>query len=200
MRLVRIRSTVNAASLRIEYETHRDVQELLDRLFYTLEGISIEFDRWGDTYAKGPGLYFAVVAGRSIGGFADPMGGNRWPTERCRDLSHDIDEFYDVAENVALRNDGAVVVSVDGVVQEQMVRFRDPTPGEIETENVVESEYEDWMGARHMSALDTSKREDVVSTLTLSEETGRVTRFNRGSFRTFKRTELGEEWNPAGQS
>lgn len=47
-----------------------------------------------------------------------------------------------------------------------------------------------------MSALDTSRRTNVISTLTLSEETGRVTIFEGGSFETTKRTELGGEWNP----
>lgn len=175
---------MDASVLRINYEDHRSVQRLLNGILYTLEGISIEFDQWEDTYAKGPGLYVAVIAARSIAPFADPMGANEWPIERCRDVSKDLDVFYETASEVAFTNDGAVVVSVDGVVQEQMVRFRDITPDEIESTASADTRYEDWMGARHMSALDTSKREPVVSTLTLSEETGRVTLFNSGSFIT----------------
>ena len=56
-------------------------------------------------------------------------------------------------------------------------------------------EYEPWMGARHMSALDISTRPEVVTTLTLSEETGRVTVFDDGEFDSRKRDELGDPWD-----
>lgn len=134
-----------------------------------------------------------MVAARSIAPFADPMGANGWPVDRCQDVSEEFDLFYETAKEIAFTNDGAVVVSVDGVVQEQMVRFRDLASDEAESTASADAGYEDWMGARHMSALDTSKREPVVSTLTLSEETGRVTLFNGGSFVTHDRTELGGE-------
>lgn len=184
------------SALRINYEDHRSVQRLLNEILYALEGISIEFDRWEDTYAKGPGLYVAVVAARSIAPFADPMGVNEWPVDRCREVSEEFGVFYETAKEIAFTNDGAVVVSVDGVVQEQMVRFRDAASDEVESTASADADYEDWMGARHMSALDTSRRPAPVSTLTLSEETGRVTLFNGGSFVTHGRTELGDEWNP----
>lgn len=168
----------------------------MNEILYTLEGISIEFDQWEDTYPKGPGLYVAVIAARSIAPFADPMGANEWSIDRCRDVSEEFGVFYETARKIAFTNDGAIVISVDGVVQEQMVRFRDLASDEVESTASADASYEDWMGARHMSALDTSKREPVVSTLTLSEETGRVTLFNSGSFVTHSRTELGGEWNP----
>ncbi|MFC6906942.1 diadenylate cyclase [Halalkalicoccus tibetensis] len=195
MSVYSVSAIVTTSALRIEYETHRRVQEILDRLFYTLESISVEFNQWDDKYAKGPGLYIAVVTGRSIDEFADPMGSNQWPLEQSNDVLGDLDALYETAKEVALTSDGAVVVSVDGVIHEQMVRFRDVSPEQINPETVTASDYEAWMGARHMSALDTSKRENVISTVTLSEETGRVTQFNRGSFLTFNRTELGGDWN-----
>ena len=183
--------------LRIAYETHDGVRELIGRLVYTLEGISLAFDRWDEEYVTGPGLYFAVVTGPSVADFADPMGRNRWPTDRCREVHRDLDSFFETAREVAMTRDGGVVVSVDGVIQEQLVRFRDLAPGDLE--HAAESAtYEDWMGARHMSALDTSRRPNVVATVTLSEETGRVTIFQRGSFRTFERAALGGEWNVTG--
>ena len=43
--------------------------------------------------------------------------------------------------------------------------------------------YADRMGASHMSALEISLREEVVTTITLSGETGRVTRFTTVSTR-----------------
>ncbi|WP_137288218.1 diadenylate cyclase [Natronorubrum halophilum] len=183
-------------NLRIAYETHDGVQELVDCLTHSLESVSLDFDRWDERYVKGPGLYVAVVTGPSVANFADPMGRNRWPTDRCRDVCLDIQTFFETAREVAMNRDGALVISVDGVVQEQMVRFRDLTPGDLEGIDSAQTEYEDWMGSRHMSALDTSRRPNVISTLTLSEETGRVTVFERGSFETSTRTELGGEWNP----
>ncbi|SDK73119.1 diadenylate cyclase [Natronorubrum texcoconense] len=182
--------------LRIAYEDHEGVQELIDCLTHTLESISLSFDRWGEQYVKGPGMYVAVVTGPSVAEFADPMGRNRWPTDRCRDVCLDLQNFFETAREIAMNRDGALVVSVDGVVQEQMVRFTDLLPSELETVDQAGAEYEDWMGSRHMSALDTSRRQNVISTLTLSEETGRVTSFESGSFETSKRTELGGEWNP----
>lgn len=182
--------------LRIAYERHERVRELIDRLQHVLESISIDFDRWDQRYVKGPGLYLAVVTGPSVAEFADPMGRNTWPTEHCRDVCRDSPVVFETAREVAMTRDGAVVVSVDGVIQRQLVRFSDLMPSELEAIDDGESEYEDWMGSRHMSALDTSRRPSVVSTLTLSEETGRVTRFDDGSFETYERAELGGEWNP----
>ena len=50
------------------------------------------------------------------------------------------------------------------------------------------------MGSRHMSALETSIRPSVVATVTLSEETGRVSVFRDGNVRSYKRDELGGKW------
>ncbi|ELZ20932.1 diadenylate cyclase [Natrinema limicola] len=185
------------SGLRITYETHDGVRELIGRLVYTLEGISLAFDRWDEEYVSGPGLYLAVVTGPSVADFADPMGHNRWPTDRCREVHRDSDSFFETAREVAMTRDGAVVISVDGVVQEQLVRFRDLAPDEL-ADAAESAEYEGWMGARHMSALDTSRRQNVVATVTLSEETGRVTCFQCGSFQTSERPALGSEWNVEG--
>lgn len=184
------------ADLRIAYETHEGVRELIDCLLHVLESISLNFEHWDERYVKGPGMYVAVVTGPSVADFADPMGHNIWPTDRCRDVCMDIQSFFETAREVAMNRDGALVVSVDGVVQEQMVRFTDLMPGDLKGVDTARAEYEDWMGSRHMSALDTSRRPNVISTLTLSEESGRVTIFEGGSFETYRRTELGGEWNP----
>ena len=186
--------------LRIAYESHDGVQELIDCIQHTLESVSLSFDRWNEQYVKGPGMYVAVVTGPTVADFADPMGRNTWPTDRCRDVCLDLEAFYETAREVAMTRDGALVVSVDGVVQRQMVRFTDLMPGDLEEVDEQEDEYEEWMGSRHMSALDTSRRPNVISTLTLSEETGRVTIFEGGSFETYERSELGGEWNPEAYS
>ena len=184
--------------LRIPYETHDGVCELVDCIRFTLEGISLDFGRWGEPYVTGPGAYVAIVTGPSIEAFADPMGNNEWPTDRCRVLRRNLETFFQTAWHVSLTQDGAVVVSVDGVVQSQMVRVRDLMPDEKGDLAPKATEYEDWMGSRHMSALDASRRPTVVATLTLSEETGRVSVFRDGAIESLERTELGGVWNPDG--
>lgn len=178
-------------SLAIEYGDHRPVQYLIDCLQFGLEGISAEFQKYDEQFVKGPGLYFAVVSGCSVDEYADPMGDNRWPVENYREVTADLDTFTDVAYDVATSCDGAVVVSVDGVIADQMVRFKD-----VGVEGA--PDYADWMGSRHMSAYDISTRQDVVATITLSEETGRVTRFQSGSYTSLERDELGTPWRGKG--
>jgi hypothetical protein len=181
--------------LRITYADHERVRQLIDLLVYCAEGISVAFDGWDDRHTRGPGLYFVVVSGNSVREYADPMGDNRWPIAECRTVTDDYERFYDIAADVAFSRDGAVIVSVDGVLMEQMVRLRDLTPDDLaalpDTDHV---DYANWMGARHMSAADTSARPDVVSAVTLSEEDGRVTVFHDGTFDDTLRERLGGEW------
>lgn len=181
--------------LRIDYVDHDRVDGLLDLVTYCLEGISLDFARWEEEYVRGPGLYFAIVSGSSVADYADPMGDDRWPVDKCRYVFDDIDLFYQAASSVAQSRDGAVVVTVDGAIHEQMVRFRDLTDEELAGIDEVDAvEYADWMGSRHMSAADTSARHEVVATVTLSEEDGRVTVFTDGTFDDSERAELGGDW------
>lgn len=177
--------------LRIDYRNHERVRRTIDLVKYCLEGISIEFDRWDEPFVRGPGLYFAVVSGGSVSEYADPMGSNRWPDEECPYVTGNGNCFFDAAREVATSRDGAVVVAVDGSIHGQMVRFRDLPTGH---EHAGEAEYADWMGSRHMSAADTSLRDEVVATLTLSEETGRVSVFVDGAFTDEERSHLAERW------
>ncbi len=179
----------HADGLSIEYERHRRVRDLIAVVRYCLEGLSLGFDAHDDPHAKGPGAYLAVVAGLGLADHADPMGSNRWPVEACAEPLVDLDAFSDTLAEVALTRDGAVVLSVDGVVQEQMVRFRDLPDGR--------SAYADWMGSRHMSALDTSRHESVVATLTLSQESGRVTAFRDGEYEAVEREAIAARWRSA---
>lgn len=171
-------------SLDIEYADHDSVRELIDVVEFCAESVSLAFDRWDEPRVHGPGLYVAVVSGGSIREYADVMGESQWPTHVADTVLGDVFAFHDAAAEVARSRDGAVVVSVDGVVLPQMVRFRDPD------EKRADSAYPDWMGTRHMSALDTSTREEVVATVTLSGEDGRVTTFRDGEFTTRLREEL----------
>lgn len=179
--------------LDIAYRSHERVEELIDRIRTCVEDISLSFERWADPYVTGPGLYFAVVSGPTVRSHADPMGGNRWPVSESRDVLADVDGFYEAATEVAHTRDGAVVVSVDGVAQEQMVRFRS-YPTDSPRSGGDSAQYADWMGSRHMSALDTSARPDVVTTITLSAETGRVTVFVDGEYSMTPRAELERTW------
>lgn len=177
-------------SLDIDYRSHERVQRLIDIVRFCIEGISLSFDRWEESYITGPGLYFAIFSGHTVRDHADPMGDNQWPVTECRDVLEDVDGFYEAANEVARTRDGAVVISVDGIVQEQMVRFREsPSDSNHRTDR-----YADWMGSRHMSALDTSTRPEVITTITLSAESGRVTIFENGEYSTTSRTELYRTW------
>lgn len=182
---------MSEAALDMAYAEQEPVCRLVDVVRYTAEGISRSFDRYGEDLVKGPGLYAAVVADRNLGAYADPMGANAWPVETCSEALADPEAFYAAARSAAVTEDGAVVIGVDGVVREQMVRFRD-----LESDAPVEKSvtYADWMGSRHMSAIDTSLRPQVVATVTLSEESGRVTTFENGSYVSQRRGELGGRW------
>jgi hypothetical protein len=170
--------------LDIAYQSHYRVGHVQAVVRYCLEGIAVGFGKWEDT-AGAPGAYLAVVSGASVADFADPMGDNYWP-ETGREPLEEFDAFYEALRTVANECDGAAVVGVDGVVNEQLVRFRSPPD--------IDVEYEPWMGARHMSALDVSTRDDVVATLTLSEETGRVTVFQNGTFESTPPERFGDRW------
>lgn len=181
--------------LSIDYAGHRRIQKTIDILCYCAESVSLDFEHWGERYAKGPGLYFVLVSGHSVEDYADPMGDNRWPVDECDEVTDDLDPFFEAASTVALECDGAVVVGADGTILEQMVRLKDLGEAEQPTpEDPEEIEYADWMGARHMSAVDTSIRDEVITAVTLSEETGRVTMFENGDYEDTPRGELGKPW------
>jgi hypothetical protein len=179
--------------LRVDYAT---VPELIELVTYIVESISLDFDRWDEPYVRGPSLYFVLVSGTHTREYADPLGENTWPVDTCRVVTEELDTFVEAAEAVAFERDGAVVVSADGTIQEQMVRIKSPSPDMVE--DWEEVEYADWMGTKHLSAVESSVREEVLAAITLSEETGRVTVFEDGEFMDFQRGELGGLWRPSG--
>jgi len=180
---------VTGDPLRASYTT---VERLTDRLLYVAEGLSVAFDRWEDRYVSGPSLYFIVAADVALDEFVDPLGSNRWPVETCRVVTDSEERFREAAEQVALHRDGAVVVAVDGTIQEQMVRVRSPSVAELERQDRVT--HAPWMGTKHRSAVEASAREEVLAAVTVSEETGRVTVFEGGSYRDAQRDDLGGRW------
>ena len=181
------------SGLAIRYGTHERVCELVERLIYCAEHVSVEFDGWEEPHVKGPGLYFAVVGDRDYGSYADPMGNNRWPRDSCAS-AYDEDALIDAVETVSVERDGGIVVAVDGEIESQMVRFRDLGTRNEEADLVDDVSYEPWMGSRHMSAIETSVRPEVIATVTLSEETGRVSVFRGGEAESMTRSKLGGPW------
>jgi diadenylate cyclase len=169
-------------------------QELMDQIRYTAETLSMEFGQWDQQYVSGPSLYLLIVSEINFEEYTDPMGDNRWPVERCQVVTESPDTFTEVARDVAASQDGAVVVTGDGTIQEQMVRVRSPSREYIQTFDKLE--YADWMGAKHMSALETSIREEVLWVITLSEEDGRVTTFLDGTYQDYPREDIGGRWRP----
>lgn len=185
----------DVSDLRAQYATS---QKLMDLLRYTAETLSIEFDRWGEQYITGPGLYFLIVADINYGDYTDPLGANKWPVDRCRVVAERPEAFIEAARDVAFTRDGAVVIAADGTIQEQMVRVRTLSADEgTGSGDIVAA---DWMGTKHLSALEASTREEVLWAVTLSEESGRVTTFLDGSYRDYERDELGGRWRPEGDS
>jgi DNA integrity scanning protein DisA with diadenylate cyclase activity len=81
---------------------------------------------------------------------------------------------------VSSSRDGAVVVHSDGTIEADMGRVTQLSPAEEQRHDPLP--FADWMGARHMSALETSTRQELVAAITLSEEDGRVTVFTAGTF------------------
>jgi hypothetical protein len=175
-------------------EKYAKSQELMDQIRYTAESLSLAFDRWDEKYVSGPSLYFLIVAEVNFGDYTDPLGENEWPVERCQVVDESLDAFTKVARDVAFSRDGSVIVTGDGTIQEQMVRVRSPSPAEVE--GVEDLQYADWMGTKHMSAMETSLREDVLWAVTLSEEDGRVTTFLDGAYQDYPREEIGGRWRP----
>jgi len=191
--------SVTSEALEFEYDRSDSVRDLRAWIRDCIESISLAFDGYGGDHTRGPGLYIAIVATRTVEEFAEPMGANRWPVDVCPAVRGPTDSFHEAATTVAGSRDGGVCIGVDGTVLEQMVRF-----GNVRNEDVPEGidvgelEYADWMGARHMSAYETSVRPAVVATITLSEETGRVTTFCDGSYETVARGAIGDPWRGDG--
>ena len=118
----------------------------------------------------------------------------KWPVKRCKIVADSPDGLTDAARDVAFTRDGAIIVTADGTIQEQMVRVRSPSRNEVS--GIDELQYADWMGNKHLSALETSLREDVIWAITLSEEDGRVKTFLNGTYQDYPRDELGGRWRP----
>ena len=160
----------------------RGFGQILDRLGCCIEAVSLAFDRWDEAHVRGPGLYF-VVARDSLEPFVEPMGTNRWPVEECPSVFADGETLIRTARSVARSCDGAVVVHADGTFGAEMVRVAQPPT--TARDRFAGLPYAGWMGARHMSALETSAREAVAGAITLSEEDGRMTVFRGGDFEDY---------------
>lgn len=99
--------------------------------------------------------------------------------------------LFEAATEVAYACDGVVVVHPDATIQEEMVRITQLSATDREQFGVLP--YADWMGTRHMSALETSTRAEILAAITLSEEDGRLTIFMDGAFEDHPRDALQDE-------
>lgn len=158
---------------------HPDCVAIVEHLRSCVEKIRNEFDRWNDPHAHGPGLYF-VIETDAESAFTEPMGTNRWPVENCASVFSSTDALFESAKEIAYACDGAIVVRPDATIEEEMVRITQLSTDE--REQLGELPYADWMGTRHMSALETSTRAETLATVTLSEEDGRLTIFVDGMY------------------
>jgi len=118
------------------------------------------------------------------------MGDNRWPRKSCTTV-FDEDAFVDAVETVSVKRDGGIVVAVDGEIEAQMVRFRDPWHPERRVHPRRRRELRAVDGVAAYERDETSVRPEVVATVTLSEETGRVSVFRNGDAESMERNELG---------
>ena len=184
-----IEPTYSSATPELRSE-NTDIEAIIERIEGCVKDVSLGFDRWDDSYARGPGLYF-VIERDPMAELSVPMGGNRWSVEDCATVFAETDAFLETAQNVALSRDGAVVVHSDGTIEEDMVRVKQLSP--VECRRNDDLPYKWWMGARHMSALETSTREEVIAAITLSEEDGRVTVFTDGTFEDSLATSLASD-------
>jgi DNA integrity scanning protein DisA with diadenylate cyclase activity len=75
-----------------------------------------------------------------------------------------------------------------------MVRVR--SPAATDADDADDLDYPDWMGTKHLSALETSARNGVLWAVTLSEEDGRVTTFIDGTYQDYPREDIGGRWRP----
>lgn len=167
-----------------------DSAAIVERVRSCVERIRREFDRWDDPHAQGPGLYF-VIENDTATAFTEPMGTNHWPVDDCASVIASPEGLFEAAKEVAYACDGAVVVHPDATIQEKMVRITQLST--TDREQLGELPYADWMGTRHMSALETSTRAEILAAITLSEEDGRLTIFVDGAFEDYPRDALRDE-------
>lgn len=164
------------------------VSDWIDTMEEYMKQLSYEFDDYGEEHVKGPGLYVAFVSDYSLGDLGTPRDPNTWES-LDEDRYVDDDELYDELKDVANEDDLAIVVWMNGKLHEYNVRF--DTPDDKDDLN-----YESGMGSRHMSALEISSREEVVISMTLSEEEGTVTKFRDGEkFDELTREEIVDEFD-----
>lgn len=158
------------------------VDDWIDTVIDYAKDLSAAFEAYGEDNTKGPGLYVAFVSSDAVAEFADQPIANAWYERDEPRYVHDAirdeeaaEEFYGELEQVANEMDQAVVVWMNGRLHGYNVRFL--PPNEELREQV---DYEADRGTRHQSAAETAIRDDIVMTLTLSEEDGAVTTFREG--------------------
>lgn len=180
--------------LSANYSNDQRVERWVQRVIECARRMSYEYKNYGkyedddDVARKGPGLYVAFVSAATIADIADQPNPNVWYDSDPRYVDDDC--LYKELRTVAQTQDQAVVIWMNGRVHEYNVRFLPPAPER--RSNVT---YPDERGTRHQSAAETSIRDEIVMTLTVSEEDGTVMTFWDGEAdRTYQRPEIVEDF------
>lgn len=135
-----------------------DGAAIAERIRCSVQKTSLGVAQWNDPHAQGPGVCF-VIERDSATACVEPMGTNRWPVEDCASVFASRGALCEAAGEVAFACDGAVVVHDDGTIKKEMVRMKQLSAAE--REEIDSLPYGGWMGARRMSAPETSTR-DVI--------------------------------------
>lgn len=179
-----------SAKLSADYSNDERVGRWVKRIVEYAQRMSYDYEHYGeadpdsDVSRKGPGLYVAFVSSSTISDIADQPNPNVWYDSEPRYV--DDDGLYPELRQVAQTQDQAVVIWMNGRVHEYNVRFLPPEP-----ERRSDVRYPDERGTRHQSAAETSIRDEIVMTLTVSEEDGTVMTFWDGAVdQTYERREI----------
>ena len=101
-----------------------------------------------------------------------------------------FEQVFEKVGTVVFTCDGVVMIYDDSTIEEEMGRIKQLfTDGREQNDNLP---YAGWMRTRHMSALETSTREEILAAITLSEEDERMTIFTNGTFEDYPGKELVE--------
>jgi len=115
------------------------------------------------------------------------------PINRCQLVTDSLDKFTAVARDVAFTRDGAVIVTADGTIQEQMVRVRNPSSTDAGRRRRRSGRLD---GDETPERAGNPLREEVIWAITLSEEDGRVTTFLNGTYQDYPATRSAADGDP----
>lgn len=172
-------------------------EEALEIVEKGMKRCSYSSDSYEKEGSRGPGLY-VVFTSEPLDPYhiAEDMKPNIWnELSEERTLSDNTEIFYEELGQVANSQDGAVLIEKDcekWKLYEENVRIH--TPPEIREKTDYTGVID--RGTKHRSAVEASNLDEIITTLTLSEEDGSVMRFldgQRSKEHCYSRDEILEE-------